>query len=350
MKLKNFKHYCQKSEAWENNWLGFSKLRFSDYGCLLCAYASTLAYFGKDINPATLNEVLKRAKAFNGALITGRKFANQFNFKFHGLEEYENNPAPIDLIKDRLKKGWPTIIRVDYNPQTVKRDDHFVTVIGDTAKDLIISDSLFGEERYLCETYPHRIKKYNLPKYVVKGLRRLDPQWNWKGGSSSQTGASDDLTACLEGHSSAMEGLYESERREKQLQTKLDLAVKVKAKIALSNNDLIKENEAWKSKVEGIEKKNKELKESLKTCKTEKLKLAKRNDQLSAKNTSLNGNLTLKHLELKTANKAVANLRLKLNSAETQSKKWKDLAQVKIDEASWKQLLTLLIGKFLKTN
>ncbi|KXB08708.1 hypothetical protein AKJ59_00570 [candidate division MSBL1 archaeon SCGC-AAA385M02] len=113
MKLQ-VKKYSQNNPEWEDIKVGNSDYTIGDAGCYISCLAMTLDYYGKGKTPEKLNEVLTQIKAYNGALLNMWTAAKHFNFTFGGLENFDNEPAPVDRIIKRIDDGHPTIIRVDF--------------------------------------------------------------------------------------------------------------------------------------------------------------------------------------------------------------------------------------------
>jgi hypothetical protein len=109
-------------------------------------------YFGKGETPATINEKLKGVNGF----VTGGNYIWGSITKIHKdiTETVIETPLPltdgqINKIKQEIDEGYPVMCQIDYNPQTVKSDQHFVLIVGYNPaeeNDFTIADPLGGAE------------------------------------------------------------------------------------------------------------------------------------------------------------------------------------------------------------
>jgi len=157
--------------------LGFGKYTLKSSGCYLSCLYSTLKFFGK--NYPTLrafNDAVKRLKGFKAgtSLIDGEAFAKAFNYTFQWVSSGDFEK----IIKGRLDKGFPTIIRIS-------NFMHFVLAIG-YDKDILINDPIAGE------TYWLKAKKWG-----IKSLRLYTPNQL----------PNSDLAECLKAHTFLMSQL-----------------------------------------------------------------------------------------------------------------------------------------------
>ena len=196
MKL-NIIPLSQNNPEWKRQKLGDSSNLIGDYGCLLVSLTMTLNHYKKSFTVSGLNSVCQKIGAFNGAYISWEPFAKHFEFDFEWIK-CADTPAPVDLIKQRIDQGHPTIIKVDADKVKPDVQAHFCLVVGYTEKDLIINDPWTGEEYFLTAKYPHVNNAWNKPEYIIYGLRVLTPQ----GGSGEATG--DNLSGCLKAHVEAV--------------------------------------------------------------------------------------------------------------------------------------------------
>lgn len=321
MKLK-VKKYNQRSDEWKYQKLGDSSLNFGDYGCLVTCCSMVLDYYGKDLNPRHLNEVLKRIMAFNDGYLKWSVFADHFNFTFGGVENFHDTPAPVDRIIKRIDEGHPTIIKVDFIPETRPVDMHFVLVVGYTDDDLIVNDPWTGEEYFLTAKYHHTNNRWNQPKYVIYGIRELTPNFE-------TVDDKDDLQECLKAHKDAMDALKESENREKQLRGEID--------------EVKKKNEELKDSIESLTSHEKELNKEIEN-------LTEKNDELSRMNKKINGTLQYWQGQAETAKKEVKDLKDDLKYCREACKDWENKANLGLESYKSKELLIEIIGRFLGTN
>jgi len=153
--------YSQWDSRWSKEILGYSPTNsvfdIYNYGCLITCLAMTLEYYGKKETPRDINEDLKDGSGFavgSGNYVWGttQKLFNQLKSEKHVVTPYPLSDEQVNEIKQSLDNGYPVLIQLDYNPQTVKLDMHFVLAIGynpTDENDFTIIDPLGGIERSL---------------------------------------------------------------------------------------------------------------------------------------------------------------------------------------------------------
>lgn len=151
-------YYWQKDPKWANIKLGTSNVTIGGYGCLISSVSSVLTYWGKDINPAQLNDGLNKVGGYqDGNLL---KF-NAIEKLYPDIKMDWNNYLKSGITKERidaiLATNHPVIVQVDYNPATTVMDQHWVVIIGKSAKGYTIMDPITGK----CEEFSER---YGDPK------------------------------------------------------------------------------------------------------------------------------------------------------------------------------------------
>jgi hypothetical protein len=155
MKISLAVLYSQFDSRWANTLLGFNtdpKFNIYNYGCLVSCLAMLCQYFGKEETPATLNDKLKGVNGF----VTGGNYVWGSITKIYKdiTEVVTETPLPltdaqINTIKQNIDEGYPVMCQIDYNPQTVKSDMHFVLIVGYNPaeeNDFTIADPLGGAE------------------------------------------------------------------------------------------------------------------------------------------------------------------------------------------------------------
>jgi len=154
MSLKLPKAYSQLDSRWANDILGFNtdpKYNMHDYGCLVTCIAMAARYYGYQVTPGELNELLKDVDGFSNG--------GYYNFGYitkiyKDIKEHRTitrnllTDEQMNDIKNALDKGFPVMIQLDYNPRTVFPEMHFVLVIGYdplNENNLLIVDPLGGK-------------------------------------------------------------------------------------------------------------------------------------------------------------------------------------------------------------
>jgi hypothetical protein len=149
--------FNQMDSRWANKPLGFNTdltFNFYNYACLLCCHAAVSRYFGKNTNPDQLNSAYVALgegvvyKAGGGEYVNGGLTKIYKDIK----ETVTMTPslltdAQVGEIKNSIDSGMPVVCQIDYNPQTVKADSHFVTLVDynpNDENDFTIYDPLGG--------------------------------------------------------------------------------------------------------------------------------------------------------------------------------------------------------------
>jgi len=130
----------QQDPRWKNKHLGHETITIGKWGCLLTCMAMVANGFGAEETPETLNDRLKGAGGFIGALVipaamprvvAGVRFANYI--------PCENQPAPMAEINAALAAGKPVIVEVDYSPAHGLQN-HWVVLYDRKGDDYLIHD------------------------------------------------------------------------------------------------------------------------------------------------------------------------------------------------------------------
>ena len=159
MKLTNIPYFSQKDSKWKNNKLGTSTIAtVGSDGCLLCDVTSVCNYYGKEVTPDVMNELMKKNKGFvSGALLVYGAVTDIYpdiTVDWDNFIDCSTVPAPLDKIDKLLFSNKPVIVKVDYDTQTAKVDQHWVTIIGKTEDgSYIIYDPIDGSEQFFQSRY-----------------------------------------------------------------------------------------------------------------------------------------------------------------------------------------------------
>lgn len=146
--------YSQQDSRWGKTMLGFNTqlpYNMENYGCLVTCLSMVCRYYGKDIDPGTLNQKLKDIKGFanSGDYVYGSVPKIYTDIKeTRYITPSLLTDAQINEIKASLDAGYPVIIGLDYNPKDVDYDSHFVVIVDYDASDennFTIADPLGGK-------------------------------------------------------------------------------------------------------------------------------------------------------------------------------------------------------------
>ena len=130
----------QNDEKWKSAKLGNSNETIGSWGCLLTSVTMMLNGIGYSETPETVNEKMKKAGGFQGALfIPGYLPYIWPNAAYRDIQPCENSPAPIAQIDAAIAAGKPVILQVDWNKQAGIQT-HFVLVKEKKGNDYVLYD------------------------------------------------------------------------------------------------------------------------------------------------------------------------------------------------------------------
>lgn len=162
--------YSQMDPRWKDDPLGLdNSTTIGKFGCLLTCMTMVADGFGNDVTPQALNEKMKAAGGFQGALVIPAVLPNVLpGIRYQKYIQCNNPPAPIADIDATLDAGLPVIVEVDYSPAPGMQN-HWIVLYDRQGDDYFIQDPW---------PYPVESKKVTLtsrygfagaPKKIIKG-------------------------------------------------------------------------------------------------------------------------------------------------------------------------------------
>lgn len=134
------KNLYQNDAAWAKTPLGNSNETIGGWGCLLTSATMLLNGIGYDETPASVNEKMKAAGGFRGALFIPSVMPYVWSrCAFRDAQPCESSPAPIAQIDEAVAQGKPVIVQVDWNKQAGIQT-HFVLIKEKKGADYSIYD------------------------------------------------------------------------------------------------------------------------------------------------------------------------------------------------------------------
>lgn len=134
------KNLYQNDDAWKNTPLGFSSETIGSWGCLLTSVTMMLNGIGYTETPQTVNEKMKKAGGFQGALFIPSVLPYVWgNCAYRDMQPCETSPAPLAQIDAAVAEGKPVILQVDWNKQAGLQT-HFVLVKEKKGNDYVLYD------------------------------------------------------------------------------------------------------------------------------------------------------------------------------------------------------------------
>jgi len=130
----------QNDEKWKSAKLGNSNETIGSWGCLMTSVTMMLNGIGYNETPETVNEKMKKAGGFQGALFIPSVLPYVWpNCAYRDMQPCESSPAPISQIDAAISQGKPVILQVDWNKQAGIQT-HFVLVKEKKGEDYVLYD------------------------------------------------------------------------------------------------------------------------------------------------------------------------------------------------------------------
>jgi SH3-like domain-containing protein len=130
----------QNDEKWKNVKLGNSSETIGGWGCLLTSATMMLNGIGYSETPETVNEKMKKAGGFQGALFIPSFLAYVWpNAAYRDMQPCESSVPPIAQIDAAVAAGKPVILQVDWNKQKGIQT-HYVLVKEKKGNDYVLYD------------------------------------------------------------------------------------------------------------------------------------------------------------------------------------------------------------------
>src|ERR1044071_937377 len=130
----------QNDEKWKNVKLGNSNETIGSWGCLMTSVTMMLNGIGYNETPETVNEKMKKAGGFQGALFMPSVLPYVWsNCLYRDMQPCESSVPPIAQIDAAVAAGKPVILQVDWNKQAGTQT-HFVLVKEKKGNDYVLYD------------------------------------------------------------------------------------------------------------------------------------------------------------------------------------------------------------------
>lgn len=157
--------YGQRDPQVAATLLGTSNSTIGDYGCLLTALAMLCKYYGKNVDPISLNQMLINIGGYlNGNLYKWyegiTKIFSDIVLTKLQITTYKLTDVDFNAIKAEIDAGRPVIIEVDFNPSTAIADMHFVLLTGYDGDTYYVNDPWYGDNANL--------NRYGVPAITIQ--------------------------------------------------------------------------------------------------------------------------------------------------------------------------------------
>lgn len=173
------RHFSQVDRRWSEHLLGsHPQYTIRNWGCALCCAAMLVSTVDPSVNPLELQESLLPVGGFWRANINWAAIPILYpELKFLGIANWVNRPldaTELHSVKEHIKK-LPTILWVDYKPETPTQETHFVLAIGlsEDEDDILVLDpaTLQSDAVSLLDTYGDKRRGDNALSRWIYGMR-----------------------------------------------------------------------------------------------------------------------------------------------------------------------------------
>ena len=131
----------QNDPKWKNVKLGNQNQEtIGSWGCLLTSLTMVANGYGFNETPETINEKMKSAGGFQGALVVPAVLPSICpGLVYKGYQPCEDSPAPIAQIDAAIADGKPVIVQVDWSPKAGLQT-HWIVLYDKTGNDYYMKD------------------------------------------------------------------------------------------------------------------------------------------------------------------------------------------------------------------
>lgn len=137
-------HYWQSDPKWGGCAVGGGR-SLACIGCAVTSIAMVLRYYGRNVDPGSLNNWLASNNGYSGSCVIWsqvfRAFDNQGQRLVLNNHMFTDRTKFRSILYKRIEKGIPTIVDIDYGRDADTVGNHYVVVVGRTADgSLIMND------------------------------------------------------------------------------------------------------------------------------------------------------------------------------------------------------------------
>jgi len=171
----------QNDPQWKNTKLGNqNKETIGSWGCLLTTMTMVANGYGFDETPKTINEKMKSAGGYQGALIIPAVLPSVCaGLAYKGYHPCEDSPAPITQIDAAIAAGKPVIAQVDWSPKA-NLQTHWIVLYDKAGDDYYMKDPY----RYSGDSPDKKLKVLDRYKHSGKNISNAITGVIWIEGST----------------------------------------------------------------------------------------------------------------------------------------------------------------------
>jgi hypothetical protein len=171
----------QNDPKWKNIKLGNqSQETIGSWGCLMTSMTMVANGYGFNETPETINEKMKAAGGFQGALIIPAVLPSICSgLVYKGYHPCEDSPAPIAQIDAAISAGKPVIAQVDWSPKAGVQT-HWIVLYDKSGNDYYMKDPY----RYSGDSPDKKIKVLDRYTHSGKNIAKAITGVIWIEGST----------------------------------------------------------------------------------------------------------------------------------------------------------------------
>jgi len=171
----------QNDPNWKNVKLGNqSQETIGSWGCLMTSMTMVANGYGFNETPKTINEKMKTAGGFQGALIIPAVLPSVCpGLVYKGYLPCEDSPAPISQIDAAIAAGKPVIAQVDWSPKAGVQT-HWIVLYDKSGNDYYMKDPY----RYSGDSPDKKIKVLDRYTHSGKDIAKAITGVIWLEGST----------------------------------------------------------------------------------------------------------------------------------------------------------------------
>lgn len=177
--------YNQQDPRWSTKLLGFNVnplYNFYNYACLITSLSMISRYYGKNVDPVSMDEALKQPNIGGYVKGSGIYVHGSITKIYPDIQEVRTNTpglltdAQLIEISKAIQDGFPVMFHIDTNITTVRPDSHFVVAIAMDPVDennVTIADPIGGRIHSL-KDYPGGVRRLVAEYFIYRGTVPTD--------------------------------------------------------------------------------------------------------------------------------------------------------------------------------
>lgn len=178
-------NYSQRDPQWAGQRLGTCDgVTIGSDGCYIAAYANIASHFGKDVTPASLDDICTNRFYVNGCLCTDDLLQKVYpDIVYQGTFHFEDRPADFSVLVNTFQDEY--VIEIDANPAVPGVQTHFMRfydyfngvlrVIDSWTGQLISVSDVYGDAATAVQKIVHYVGPAPAPTTPPPAVPVVDP-------------------------------------------------------------------------------------------------------------------------------------------------------------------------------